>query len=89
MAHHATCCETHLLVLEMEPGRGKEIMVADMVIMHVADHDVGDGAGINAQPREAGRGAAQEMAPRRRAISSLKPMSTTIVRSCERITQTK
>jgi hypothetical protein len=63
MAHAAPGAERHLAVLQVECGVGEQIVVAGMVVMHVADDDVADLFGVDPDRHEAVARAAQELAP--------------------------
>ena len=62
MAHAAAGAERHLAVLQVESGVREQVVVAGVVVMHVADHDVLDRVGIDADREEALARRPQEVA---------------------------
>ena len=90
VAHVAAGREAHLGILEMEPRGGEIEERADVVVVHVGDDDVLHGRGLDAEQGQAlARASAGRCACAAAPSSSLKPVSTTKVRSALRISQTK
>ena len=52
---------SHLAVLKMEGGGGKQIKITDVVVMHVSDNHVLDGGRINTDQPKALRWAADQL----------------------------